>query len=114
MKTQRYCGGCNGVVVQGELCDCQKRKRGAYDYAWRQLSIYYRKKNPLCERCKEAGRTAIGRHVHHVVPIRVAPELRLEYANLRSLCTVCHTIEEKEASRLYPAGSRKKSGVSYP
>ena len=48
------------------------------------------RQHPLCEDCEAAGRVVAAEMVHHIVPVVEAPELRLLFSNLRSLCIVCH------------------------
>ncbi|MED2754589.1 HNH endonuclease signature motif containing protein, partial [Bacillus thuringiensis] len=64
--------------------------------AWKYVrSKVYERGKGCCQRC---GRFVFGRsaHVHHVIPIKEDPTLKLEENNLRLLCPVCHTIEENE------------------
>ena len=61
-----------------------------YDHHWRRLSERKRKLDPLCEHCEKQGVTRPADHVHHIVPIRTAPHLRLEWSNLMSVCKSCH------------------------
>src|SRR5688572_25339853 len=46
---------------------------------------------PLCEYCKARGRTTAAREVDHWLPVVTHPHLALEYDNLRSACTPCHS-----------------------
>jgi len=48
----------------------------------------YRDANPVCE--YDGKRTGV--HVHHIVPIRYAPELAAEPTNFISLCPKCHHV----------------------
>ena len=45
---------------------------------------------PLCVECEKAGRVTVAQVVDHRIPIAVAPERRLEWDNLQSLCVECH------------------------
>lgn len=93
-----------GAIVESRCLRCYPMpthnkttaERG-YGNDWRKLSEYKRKIDPLCERCSEQGRTTPACHVHHVVPIKVAPEKRLDITNLMSVCLECHEELEKDA-----------------
>lgn len=43
-----------------------------------------------CQECKRYGKTAAATTVHHINPLRIRPDLRLESWNLVSLCGECH------------------------
>jgi 5-methylcytosine-specific restriction endonuclease McrA len=85
---------------RGSVCpQCQhgaKRNKSrnttehGYDYAWRRLSERVRAERPLCEMCESEGIVTPADEVHHRIPIDEAPWLRLERANLMSVCTACH------------------------
>lgn len=70
-----------------------------YDARWRKVRKIKIGRNPLCERCEAAGQSIPATVVDHIVPISIAPDLRLSLGNLQSLCTNCHSsakqIEEK-------------------
>jgi hypothetical protein len=69
---------------------------------WRRLRAAYRKAHPFCQRC---GRRT--EHVDHVEEIRLAPERRLDWLNLQSLCHACHnakTAADKAGQPLRPHG----------
>ncbi len=65
-----------------------RHERG-YDYAWTKLRNLYIRANPFCEARLE-GCKGVARIVHHVIPVHVRPDLRLERSNLQSVCDVCH------------------------
>jgi 5-methylcytosine-specific restriction endonuclease McrA len=44
----------------------------------------------LCQECKRYERTTEANTVHHIRPLMVSPELRLDSSNLVSLCNTCH------------------------
>lgn len=64
-------------------------KRG-YDRAWQRTRLRVLSRRPLCEDCAVEGIVSPATEVHHVVKIRVAPELRHDASNLRALCAECH------------------------
>lgn len=64
------------------------RRRG-YDSAWEALRAEMVRRHPVCATpgCGSTDRL----NVDHIVPIRVAPERRLDRTNLRVLCQSCHS-----------------------
>ena len=68
------------------------RERG-YDKVWRSLRRYKLRHNPLCE-CPDClngeKRVLSATMVHHIVPIEICPELRLDLNNLLSMTRDCH------------------------
>lgn len=110
----KYCdfNGCTNKIIKGAYCDEHKRaaprkkkQKNIYHHenksfynsdAWKSMRSYvYERERGCCQRC---GSFVFGRraHVHHVVPIKKNPLLKLDSNNLRLLCNVCHTIEENE------------------
>lgn len=69
-----------------------KKRRRTFDpdfygrAEWKRLRAEYRKRHPLCERCRRAAAA----HVHHKIPRRERPELSLSWSNLEALCARCH------------------------
>jgi 5-methylcytosine-specific restriction protein A len=55
-------------------------------HRWKQLSRMVRRQRPVCEVCGNDLAT----QVHHIVPLRQAPQLAYEPTNLQSLCNACH------------------------
>lgn len=66
-------------------------KRG-YDGAWEKLREVVIKSEPLCRRCRAKGKLNLAEEVHHVIPIRERPDLRLVRSNLEPLCRPCHEL----------------------
>ena len=62
---------------------------------WRKVRERKRATDPLCERCKQLGRTTATAIVHHILPL-VDGGARLDMANLQSLCVPCHAEVHKE------------------
>ncbi|MFC0407931.1 HNH endonuclease signature motif containing protein [Roseomonas elaeocarpi] len=62
-----------------------------YDRAWRRLREQVLTEEPLCRFCLAKGQVTAAREVDHIRTVRDAPELRLVRANLRPLCTPCHS-----------------------
>lgn len=65
------------------------RERG-YDAEWERLARVFMARHPMCQRCEKAGRKRAATIPHHIVPVSVAPELRLVETNLEALCAPCH------------------------
>ena len=88
-----------GFVLAGQQRKQDKRqtdaRRGSassrgYDADWRRLRAAFLMKHPLCLFCEEAGRVTEATVVDHIISFVDRPELRLAWANLRSLCKDCH------------------------
>lgn len=105
MKLKLCCyPGCNKLSA-GYYCPTHaakreaERRQNAFRYAsryadysnpeWRKLSRQLIQEKGCCERC---GGT-IGLSVHHIIPVRYAPELFLDRSNLLVLCRECHAVE---------------------
>jgi 5-methylcytosine-specific restriction protein A len=100
------------VVPSGATCPCRPAARKArhkaydaqrgsrhergYDNVWARLRNWYLADNPLCEHCllDEVIEPAVD--VDHVIPIKVAPDRRLDPTNLQSLCRRCHNMKTAE------------------
>lgn len=61
--------------------------------AWRKCREWYRRRNPLCERCRAAGRFVPSAVVHHKIDRRERPDLAYDESNLEALCEPCHNAE---------------------
>ena len=64
-----------------------------YNSQWRKLSQLYRLRNPLCVHCLAEGIVCEGVLVDHIIPVALAPELRLVVSNLQTLCSHHHSIK---------------------
>ena len=105
----RACSRCGRIHKSGEKCpnsrttykSTQERKlRESYD--WRQKSIEIREKAQyLCELCRKENRyTYELLEVHHIVPLKDAPDRLLDNYNLICLCAEHHKKAERgEISR---------------
>ena len=59
--------------------------------AWRRVrNIKFAQARGLCERCLAKGIVREGREVHHIIPIDVDWNRRLDITNLELLCGECH------------------------
>ena len=85
--------------------------RRGYDSTWRKLRATvvrsWRSRGWGCALC--GGMLDESAHVDHIVPIRLAPERRLDTSNLRVLCSTCHNSHtarsEQNARRGYALDS---------
>lgn len=85
-------GHCAGHATVREQARGTARQRG-YDTTWARYSRRRLHQFPFCVRC---GRLA--EVTDHIVPIRLAPERRLDPTNHQSLCADCNrrkNIEEE-------------------
>jgi 5-methylcytosine-specific restriction protein A len=99
MRVARLCG-C-GRVVSGKCNVCSKQRKAStedyrpnsterYGSKWTEISTRYRLKNPLCECCREQGRTEAAIEVHHRQKVSDRPDLVYFWGNLMSVCRACH------------------------
>lgn len=73
-----------------------------YDEAWRKLRAQHLAAEPNCRKCALQGIEEPARIADHIVPVRLAPDRRLDPTNLQSLCWSHHmqkTRREKLAQR---------------
>ncbi|MGD6964521.1 HNH endonuclease [Fictibacillus phosphorivorans] len=126
----KYCdfNGCGTKIDRGTYCEEHKRsrksvmqkrkKRNIFHHnnkqfynskQWKDIrSFVYQRESGCCQKCKRFvfGRQA---HVHHVIPVKEDPTLRLEPNNLMLLCPKCHTEEEnKEKGKVFPSYFEKR------
>lgn len=77
-------------IVPKKRFDGSARERG-YDSVWAKLSKRYRKAaRGLCEECERRGVIKTCDVVDHMIPLKDAPEHRLNWSNLDALCHKCH------------------------
>lgn len=84
-----YCESHGPLRRLGARPQKSPSKRG-YGRDWQKLRLRKLQADPLCEFHKGRGETVLAEVVDHIKPISEAPELRLVWSNLRSLCKVCH------------------------
>ena len=84
-----------------------ERKKKLYNtQAWKNLSKIYKQEHPLCECCKNDGKTSSVEEVHHLIKFddQENPEVRsmllLDNDNLISLCKDCHQKYHKNQKEL--------------
>jgi len=69
-----------------------------YDSRWRSARAQYLRRNPLCVKCLEAGKTEPSTVVDHVIPHRGDQKLFWDQSNWQALCKSCH--DQKTGSGL--------------
>lgn len=82
------------------------RARG-YDRDWERVRAYHLSGSPFCVYCKERGELVQAQVVDHIKPFRDDWSLRLDPANLQSLCKRCHDSTKQREER----GSNRAVGV---
>ncbi|MCV3766478.1 HNH endonuclease [Rhizobium sp. TRM95796] len=114
MKPPRLCH-CGQTVPAGERCQCQRkqdrernrrhdqnrlnsRDRG-YDRDWEELRRYFLGKYPHCRMCAAMGKTTPATVADHIIPIRLAPDRRLDPSNLQPLCAFHHNSVKQKQER---------------
>ena len=81
-----------------------------YDRDWRRLRNVKLTNDPICQcdDCKRDGLLTKAEVVDHILPISERPDLRLTYANLRSMSKRCHdrhTMRMRVANRTAPTNA---------
>lgn len=67
------------------------RQERGYDAEWDRLRARYRRHiNGLCEECQRRGIVAVCDVIDHIIPVRDAPDRRLDWKNLQGLCNHHH------------------------
>ena len=72
-----------------------------YDYLWQKVRNRFIKNNPICVVCLKDQRITDADEIDHIVPIKVAPDRRLDTANLQALCRYHHALKTAEDKKLY-------------
>lgn len=116
MSSLSFCSRCNGIRSE---CECnhrldvresQKTSARGYGWDWTQLSKRYRTENPFCQVCYDKGKLTGVDHVHHIQPIKDAPQLRLDWNNLQSVCKACHIDVERGGHGVHEVDGSTKTG----
>lgn len=65
-----------------------------YGYDWQRFRAKLLREADfvLCRDCLDAGRCTPTDELHHIVPVRVAPERRKDRTNIMGLCKLHHSI----------------------
>jgi 5-methylcytosine-specific restriction protein A len=112
--------GCNRLTDGGPRCELhphETRRQGreadrrydrqreqahlrGYDATWRRLRAAVMAEEPLCRACRAEGHVTPAVDVDHITPVSVAPERRLDRANLQPLCRMHHRLKTAKERRL--------------
>lgn len=95
--------GCKALVPNGYCADHKQHQSQTYDRArtsshdrgydasWRATRLQALKRDQyLCRDCLQRGLVTPAVDVDHIIPVEQRPDLRLDLANLQSLCLPCH------------------------
>lgn len=119
----KYCdfNGCKNKVEKGRYCVDHKPTRKK---SKTKKNIYHHENKPFynselweitrskvlqreANHCQRCSRFVFGRQaqVHHIIPIKKDPTLKVELSNLMLLCPKCHTIVENEGKeqKVFPS-----------
>ncbi len=77
-----------------------------YDSEWRRASKRFLRNNPLCAHCMRDGRITAATQTDHVIPIKQAPERRMDPTNWQSLCGPCHSKKTWDENQQLYRGKR--------
>jgi 5-methylcytosine-specific restriction endonuclease McrA len=67
-------------------------------------------RQPNCSACAEEGKQRAAKVVDHIRSVREHPELRLDPANLQSLCWPCYNRKTNRYDRGFGMPPRRKPG----
>jgi 5-methylcytosine-specific restriction protein A len=69
----------------------------------------------LCRECRRYGKTTPATTVHHVIPLELRPDLKLDSRNLLSLCEGCHNqMHDRNSAELTEKGLWWAKKISPP
>jgi len=78
----------------------RERSRDEYHTArWTRESAAFRKANPLCKRCKDAGRISPTNVTDHIVPVAIHGDF-YDRSNWQPLCRKCNIAKGNEDKQL--------------
>lgn len=103
-----YCGPCNDRRGKSFAYDQRRGSSSSRGYGrrWEKARMSFLASNPLCVRCKEAGRIERATVVDHIIPHKGDETLFWDRAgNWQSLCVACHS--RKTATEDGGFGNRK-------
>lgn len=80
----------------------QTRTQRGYDNNWLKFSRMCLAEEPYCRYCAREGRVTLAVVSDHIIPVRIAPDLRLTRSNVQSLCKHCHdSVKQREELERY-------------
>jgi len=105
-KPNSICVNCS--KIKGVSCICpepetfkgfDRTNQSFYNSSkWRKYSKDIRRRNPLCEHCKEKGLTVLATMVDHITPILQGGD-KWDRNNLQPLCHKCHSSKSAKDRR---------------
>jgi len=87
----RFCPQHSTVKARKGFAPPRSSNKAGYDYTWQRLRKMHLNSNPMCIECAKVGIVEPATDVDHRIPISVRPDLRLDMANLDSLCHSHHS-----------------------
>lgn len=79
----------------------------------KKREVILKRDNYLCRECKRYGKATQATTVHHVLPLERRPELKLNSANLISLCDTCHNkMHDRYTNELTDKGKQWAERIS--
>lgn len=78
-----------------------KEHNQIYDRGWQALRKAFVQDHPLCRHCEAEGMIVAGQDVDHIIPVRIAPERRLDVTNCQHLCKRHHSLKSAEDRAKY-------------
>jgi 5-methylcytosine-specific restriction enzyme A len=109
--------GCPQTTRSGAYCDEHRRERGRrrdqddpdhrfyHTARWRRFRLWFLHRHPLCVMCAAVRLDRPARHVDHIVPRKLRPDLSLVEENCQGLCHSCHSRKtRREQQQRGPVG----------
>ena len=98
----KACSRCGKIHPYNQKCNVGKvyvttdERKLRSKNKWHEKSEEIRESaNYLCEVCRDQGKiTYDNLEVHHIIPLKIAPELLLDNLNLVCLCSYHHKLAE--------------------
>ncbi len=104
-RPPRVCNRCRRSVPAGARCSCRPAWSGRNGYTgsgstrrWRKLRAAKLAADPMCE---ARGCRALAVEVDHIVNVGSGGD-RYDWANLQSLCRICHAAKTASEARTSP------------
>ena len=94
----KACSRCGKIHPYNQQCNVGRIYKGSEERNLRAKSVWHKKSEEireraqyLCEVCRDKGIiTYDNLEVHHIIPLKIAPELLLDNLNLICLCAMHH------------------------
>ena len=94
----KACSRCGKIHPYNQQCYKNVVYKGGEERELRAKSVWHKKSREirenaqyLCEVCRDQGKINYDQlEVHHIIPLKIAPELLLDNNNLVCLCSMHH------------------------